>query len=261
MNSFYDLLNTDYLLTFFLIVIRVSGILFTAPVFGSGVVDVRLRLFFSIIVSILIINNVAILSFQNVSTLLLILLVIKELLIGIATGVLARFIFAGVQFGGQLIGFQMGFGVVNILDPQTNTQVSIIAQFQNILMILIFLAIGGHLFVIKAISYSFTNVPLAKFTFSSEGYIFLVEKFGSIFLTAIKIIAPVFVTLLLLHVVMGIMARLVPQMNVLIVGFPVQIAFGLLVLLLSLSYFYKIFEKILYQYLVNIDQLFKILGG
>ncbi|MGA1861736.1 flagellar biosynthetic protein FliR [Deferribacter thermophilus] len=261
MNSFYDLLNTDFLLTFFLIAIRVNGILFTAPIFGSGVVDARLRLFISIIIAILLKGSIPDISFQNIPVLLLMLLIIKELLIGIATGLLARFIFAGVQFGGQLIGFQMGFGVVNILDPQTNTQVSIIAQFQNILMILIFLAINGHLYIIKAISYSFTNVPLGRFVFKNESYIYLVVRFGTIFLTAVKIVAPILVTLILLHVVMGIMARLVPQMNVLIVGFPVQIAFGLLVLTLSLSYFYRIFEKIFLQYLKDIDTLFKILGG
>ncbi|MGA1847030.1 flagellar biosynthetic protein FliR [Deferribacter abyssi] len=261
MVSFESLLNIDYLITFFLIVIRISGILFTAPVFGSGVVDLRLRLFFSIVIGLLIFNNVSILSFENVSTVLFILIVFKELLIGLVTGLLARFIFTGVQFGGQLIGFQMGFGVVNILDPQTNTQVSIIAQFQNIIMILIFLAIGGHRLIIKAVAYSFDTIPLGTFIFDSDSYFFLVSKFSSVFLTAVKIIAPVFVTLLLLHVVMGIMARLVPQMNILIVGFPVQIAFGLTVLLLSLTYFYTVFEKILYQYFKSIDQLFRMLGG
>jgi len=78
-------------------------------------------------------------------------------------GVLGQFIFAGVQLGGQIIGFQMGFAVVDVIDPQSNIQASIIAQFQNILMILIFLSIGGHLIIIKTLANSFDIVHLGSF--------------------------------------------------------------------------------------------------
>jgi flagellar biosynthetic protein FliR len=210
--------------------------------------------------SILIFYLVPKINFDNITTLLLILVILKELLIGIMIGILGRFLFVGVQFGGQIIGFQMGFGVVNILDPQTNSQISIIAQFQNIVMILIFLSIGGHRLIIEAIVQCFKIVPLGTFVIPEHSYMFLVKTFSEIFVIALKIVAPVFVTLIITHVIMGIIARLVPQINILIVGFPIQIAAGLIVIIFSMTYFYSVFEIITHDFFKNVLTIFKILG-
>jgi flagellar biosynthetic protein FliR len=210
--------------------------------------------------SILIFYLVPKINFDNITTLLLILVILKELLIGIMIGILGRFLFIGVQFGGQIIGFQMGFGVVNILDPQTNSQISIIAQFQNIVMILIFLSIGGHRLIIEAIVQCFKIVPLGTFVIPEHSYMFLVKTFSEIFVIALKIVAPVFVTLIITHVIMGIIARLVPQINILIVGFPIQIAAGLIVIIFSMTYFYSVFEIITHDFFKNVLTIFKILG-
>ncbi|MBZ4644133.1 MAG: flagellar biosynthesis protein FliR [Deferribacteres bacterium] len=257
----FEFLNsTNTFIFYFLIFIRVSGIIFTAPFFGSTIIDSRLKIFLSLIMSILIFYLVPKINFDNITTLLLILVILKELLIGIMIGILGRFLFVGVQFGGQIIGFQMGFGVVNILDPQTNSQISIIAQFQNIVMILIFLSIGGHRLIIEAIVQCFKIVPLGTFVIPEHSYMFLVKTFSEIFVIALKIVAPVFVTLIITHVIMGIIARLVPQINILIVGFPIQIAAGLIVIIFSMTYFYSVFEIITHDFFKNVLTIFKILG-
>jgi flagellar biosynthetic protein FliR len=248
-------------LNFLFIVSRVSGIMFTAPVFGSSVVDVRLRMFFSFILGYILYPFVNEVVIADVDILLWFLLIIKEILIGIAMGLMGQFIFAGVQFGGQLIGFQMGFAVVDIIDPSSNIQASIIAQFQNILMILIFLSINGHLLLINTIAKSFEMVHLATFVFPVGSFFYIVELFSKIFFIAIKIVAPVFVTLLITNIVMGIIGRLVPQINLLIVGFPLQIAIGLVMLMLSLQFFYVVFEKVVQNFFENILSLFSMLGG
>lgn len=258
----FDFLNyTDTFVLYFLVFVRISGIIFTAPFFGSTLIDVRLKIFFSFILALLIYYMVPKISFENINTLLLVLIVVKELLIGIMTGFLGRLLFVGVEFGGQVIGFQMGFGVVNVIDPQTNTQVSIIAQFQNIVMILIFLSIGGHRLIIEAVAQSFVAVPLGTFIIPQTANFYLVKIFSEIFVIALKIVAPVFVTLLITHVVMGIIARLVPQINILIVGFPIQIAAGLTIIIFSMTYFYSVFEIIMYDFFRSILTLFKMLGG
>jgi len=148
-----------------------------------------------------------------------------------------------------------------VIDPQTNSQVSIIAQFQNIVMILIFLAIGGHRLIIESIAKSFFVVPVGTFVIPQTANFYLVKIFSEIFVIALKIVAPVFVTLLVTHVVMGIIARLVPQINILIVGFPIQIAAGLIIIIFSMTYFYTVFEIIMYDFFRNILTLFKMLGG
>jgi flagellar biosynthetic protein FliR len=253
-------LSINGFLNYLFITARVSGILFTAPVFGSSNVDVRLRLFFSFILGYILYSIRGDIVLENIDTVLLFIILIKELLIGIAMGLLGQFVFAGVQLGGQIIGFQMGFAVVDVIDPLSNIQASIISQFQNILMILIFLTIGGHLFIIKTLASSFDIVHLGSFTFSEESYIFIVKLFSNIFVIAVKLVAPVFVTLIITHVVMGLIGRLVPQINLLIVGFPLQIAVGLIMLIFSLQLFYIAFEPIVQDYFKNILTLFKMLG-
>lgn len=255
--------DSNLLLVFSLVFLRVTGLMFTAPFFGSSAIDPRLKVFLSVIVALAIFNahedfNI---TLVDINTALLVLIMLKELLIGVATGLLGQFLFIAVQFGGQIMGFQMGFGVVNVLDPQTNTQISIIAQFQNIVMILIFLTIGGHRIFLEAVSKCFEMVPLGTFVFPVESYFFIVSTFSEIFFIALKIIAPVFVTLFVTHTVMGIIARLVPQINILIVGFPLQIAAGLAVLILSMSYFYNVFELVMYDYFKNLLTLFHMLGA
>lgn len=258
----FDFLNyTDTFVLYFLVFVRISGIIFTAPFFGSAIIDVRLKIFFSFILAVVVFYTVPRISFENINTILLMLIIVKELLIGIMTGFLGRLLFIGVEFGGQVIGFQMGFGVVNVIDPQTNSQVSIIAQFQNIVMILIFLAIGGHRLIIESIAKSFFVVPVGTFVIPQTANLYLVKIFSEIFVIALKIVAPVFVTLLVTHVVMGIIARLVPQINILIVGFPIQIAAGLIIIIFSMTYFYTVFEIIMYDFFRNILTLFKMLGG
>ncbi len=260
---FNFLQDSNLLLVFSLVFLRVTGLMFTAPFFGSGVIDPRLKVFLSMIVSLVIFNahdsfNI---NLANINTVLLVIIMLKELLIGVATGLLGQFLFVAVQFGGQIMGFQMGFGVVNVLDPQTNTQISIIAQFQNIVMILIFLAIGGHRVFLEAVARCFELVPLGTFVFPAESFFFVVSIFSKVFFIALKIIAPVFVTLFVTHTVMGIIARLVPQINILIVGFPLQIAAGLAVIMLSMSYFYNVFELVMQDYFRNLLTLFHIMGA
>lgn len=259
---FNFLQDSNLLLIFSLVFLRITGIIFTAPLFGSGLIDSRLKVFLSIIISLAIFNTIgnSSLNLVETNTLLLILIMLKELMIGVATGLLGQFLFIGVQFGGQLMGFQMGFGIVNVVDPQTDTQMSIIAQFLNIVMILIFLSIGGHRILIEAIAKCFDIVPLGTFIFPAESFLFIVKIFSDVFFIAFKITAPVFVTLFVTSIVMGIIARLVPQINVLIVGFPLKIAAGLGMLMLSMTYFYNVFEIIMIDFFKNLITLFKMLG-
>jgi len=91
-------------------------------------------------------------------------------------------------------------------------------------------------------------------------YIFIVKLFSNIFVISVKLVAPVFVTLIITHVVMGLIGRLVPQINLLIVGFPLQIAIGLIMLIFSLQLFYIAFEPIVQDYFENILTLFKMIG-
>jgi flagellar biosynthetic protein FliR len=162
---------------------------------------------------------------------------VGEILIGVIIGFTARLLFAAVQLAGQMVGFQMGFGIVNVIDPQTSNQISIIAQFQNVIVLLLFVVLDVHWWFILSLTSSFELIPPLGFCFTNPLMEYLVVLSAQMFVIAAKVSAPIIVALLFTNVALGLIARTVPQMNIFIVGFPLQIAVGLAGLGLSLPLF------------------------
>ena len=171
----------------------------------------------------------------------------SDVTIGLGIAYIARLIFAAVQVAGTVVDFQMGFGVVNVIDPQTETQVSVTAQFHNILAVLVFLAVDAHHFILQAIVESFFILNPAEIDFFSITPEYILHLFSGTFITAVKIAAPIMAILFFLSVGLGLVARTVPQMNVFIVGFPLQIGVGLLMVGLSMSFFNIVVQKEMYE--------------
>jgi flagellar biosynthetic protein FliR len=134
---------------------------------------------------------------------------------------------------GQLAGIQMGIGLSNLIDPQTQEHITSLAQWMNLLALLIFLSIDGHHMLIRAVAESFAVLPIGGGVPSPAGFGMVVDLAGGLFVVALKIAAPVLVLLLLVNAAMGLLAKLIPQLNVFIVGFPLNVAAGLFVLTAS----------------------------
>lgn len=229
--------------TFILIFLRVSSIVATMPILGNRTVPVRVKGGLSLMIVFILFPFIE----PNISSpdiLSLVLRMAGEVLIGIIIGLAGRLVFAGVQLAGQLVGFQMGFFLVNVLDPVAGRQVSIIAQFLYLVAMLVFLAVDGHHLFLYAIAESYRIVPLLGFHFSGELTQAIVELSKDIFIVAIKTGAPVIAVLLVVSVGFGLIARTVPQINILIVGFPVKIAVGLIGIGLALPIFAKMMGSI-----------------
>lgn len=153
--------------------------------------------------------------------------VIGEIILGVIIGLSVRLLFCGIQLAGQLIGFQMGFAIANVMDTLTSAQMSIIAQFNNLIAMLIFLAINGHHWFLRALVESFKVVPPFDFQFGNPLIKELMRLTSNMFIISIKVGAPVMVALLLTSIALGLIARTVPQMNIFIVAFPLKIVIGL----------------------------------
>ena len=246
---FDQLFDQTRLLTYFFVVIRTGGLLFTVPVFGSTMLKPQVRMATALIIAAVLYPFLPPVPFGgDINTALLILQIFKELLIGIAIGTMTSTLFTGVQMGGYLLDFQMGFSMVNVMDPETGGSFSFISQVQNVLLILIFIAIGGPALIIQAISYSFSVIPVGNFEVNANALLFLVTMFGKVFIIAMTLTAPPLIVLMATNAVMGVLARLIPQINLLVVGFPVKIAVGLIMFTLSLRYLYVAFEKVALNY-------------
>lgn len=184
----------------------------------------------------------------------------REFLVGLIMSLGMIFLFASVQLAGQFIDFQMGFGVVNVIDPSTNVQIPIMGLFHNILAILIFLVMDGHHMVLTALVESFTTVPLLEATFGPE----LVEPFilmgSALFLTGVKLAAPVLITLLLYTVAIGMVAKTVPTINLLIVGFPIRIGLGLFAVGAALPVFGPLFQGGVVRMIQDVRMLAHLMG-
>ncbi len=234
----------DQFHVFLLVMLRVSALLVVAPIFGHRLYLARAKIGMAFMISLVIFPAVADAGVEVAVGWWRYALVLGG--VGVRGGVLGfsvLLLFIGVQFAGQLAGLQMGFGIVNVIDPQSNDQVSIIGQFLNILAVLLILSLDGHHIILNGLMASFDAVPLGGVVFKIPIAEKLMELTNEIFAVAIKISAPIMISLFLVSVAMGVLARTVPQMNVFIVGFPVQLAVGLFVMVSSLPLFRILLDK------------------
>ena len=228
---------------FLFVMFRVGALILFIPILGSGQIPSRIKIGFILFLSIAIFPMVHAAPMPSPKGLFeLVVYLFSEITIGLAVAYSARLLFTAVQVAGTVVDFQMGFGVVNVIDPQTESQVSITAQFQNILAILMFLAADAHHLVIGAIVESFFLINPSQINFSTFTPEIILVLFKATFITAVKIAAPIMAILFFISVGLGLVARTVPQMNVFIVGFPLQIGVGLLMVGLSMSFFSIVFQ-------------------
>lgn len=255
-------LTTDNILVFLLTVFRVAGLFAIAPIYGHRTIPTRLKLIFSLLIAYFMFSYTGAAELDlNLGLLSLGLLAAKEFLFGVILGFLFQIVFLGVQFGGGIIGYQIGFALVNVIDPSTSTNISIISQVKLLLATLIFLMMNGHHFILQALFESYKLVPLGGITFSSIMAEGIIRFAGQTFSIGIKLAAPVVVTLFITDVCLGIIARTMPQMNVFIVGFPLKIGIGLFILGTTLPLFSYVFTKLYEAMSIEAVQLSRGLVG
>jgi flagellar biosynthetic protein FliR len=229
---------------FILTLLRVSAMIITIPILGDVTVPARVKVGLALLITFLVFPFVQTAAWRLSSDIFsLIFRMAGEIMIGVMIGFAGRLIFDGIQLAGQLIGFQMGFSIVNVIDPINNEQVSIISQFQYLIALLIFLVMNGHHIFLYAIVESFRILPPLGFHFSGELMQLILVFVRNMLEVAIKTGAPIIAVLLFMSVGMGLIARTVPQINIFIVGFPLQIAIGLIGIGVTLPIFMRVVES------------------
>jgi flagellar biosynthesis protein FliR len=223
---------------FIFVLVRVGALIVFVPILGSQQFPARIKIGFILLLSLSIfplVRNLPMVAPRGLFDFTIYLF--SEATVGLALAYATRLIFTAVQIAGTVVDFQMGFGVVNVIDPQTQSQVSITAQFQNIVTILLYLALNAHHLTIYALVESFHLINPQQFGFSAGTMALILKLFATTFVVAVKIAAPIMAILFFISVGLGLVARTVPQMNVFIVGFPLQIGVGLLMVGLTMSFF------------------------
>ena len=150
-----------------------------------------------------------------------------EAAVGLALGFLARMIFAAIEIAGSFVDLQIGFSMMNILDPISGQSSAVISSFMSQLALTLFLVAGGHLFLIGAVAGSYSVVGPGAAHFAGNGPDAVTAIAGQMLMLAFRIALPAAAILLVVDVAFAIIARTVPQMNVMLVGLPLKILVGL----------------------------------
>ncbi|MCD6326093.1 flagellar biosynthetic protein FliR [bacterium] len=247
---------------FFLILARTLGVVALAPIFGAPVVHRIVKVGLALFITILLFPVVPIDGVVIPDGLgQLAIGLLGELAVGIIVGFIARVCLIAVEMGAQVVSYQMGFAIANVLDPQSNSQMSAISLFQNMTAVLIFLAIDAHHWLLEALAESFKAVKPLSVVVPKEVGLMGVNIMQNLFVAAVKIAAPGIVVLLMVSLLMGIIARTVPQVNILIVGLPLKIGIGLIVIGASMLHFSNEVVKLLIRMRFDISTAIRFLGG
>lgn len=231
---------------FVLVLMRIAGIFLTTPVFASRNIPVTVKASWILLMAFLIFPVV---DFKPLvlplSGIPLALAVVREMLIGFSVGLGATLVFTGIQLAGQIADIQMGLGMVNIIDPITSTQISVMGQYYYLVATLVFLGVDGHHFLIKGVADSFNLIPLGQAHFSAALGTKMMGLFAQVFFIAFRVGAPVIGALFITNMALGVIARTVPQMNVFIVGMPLNLAVGFLITAISMSFFVFVLQGLI----------------
>lgn len=259
-----ELLNfsPDQFKILLLIFIRISVVLFLFPVFGATVLPNLVKVGLSALLAFALypVVQVDVARFPE-NPVQVAILVVSELFIGMVIGLCLRLFFAAVQLAGEIIGFQMGFSIINVVDPLSGTQSSLVDQFGYWVVMIVFLLLNGHHALISGLRQSFHIVDVGSILLPA-GLLRLVLGLSSdMFVLAIKIGSPAMAALLLTSVSFGICARFVPQMNILIAAFPVKIIVGLMFLGICFQIAAIMTRSYLQKFPALIGSILTALGG
>ncbi len=230
---------------FFLVFLRVGAIMITIPVFESRSIPQLFKLALAFTASLALFPLLGLEAVPISSSIIgLGIGAAGEILLGLVIGFSVKLIFAGIQLAGQMAGYQMGMAIANVMDPAESQQIPLLAQFNNLCALLIFLALNAHHWFIRALTQSYRLVPPFNARFDGALTEHLIQLAGKMFVIAIQVGAPIIATLLVTSVAFGLIARTVPQMNVFIVAMPLKIGVGLVFLGFSLPYFSAFLNKV-----------------
>ena len=227
-----------YLDVFLLIIVRMLGVMLLMPFFSNRNIPALGKLSITVFTSLILVNIVPLeLSVTSAEPIGYGILVIKEFLAGWLIGLSAYSVFAALTLAGQFIDYQIGFSMVNVFDPLSQTNITITGNFYYFLYLMLFLVTRSYAYVFIALKNSFTFIPIGEMVLSQYLYHSFIDFFNVFFLIALQISAPIFFVMLITNAVLGILARTVPKLNMFVIGFPIKIMLGLLILYL-LSYLF-----------------------
>ena len=252
-----DLLSVEFILSSFLIFVRVSSMIMTAPFFNSASFPAQVKIFFAVITSVLlsfVIPAESVMISTESSLPFLATAIILEALVGIALGLVGQLVFAGIEMAGRLISLKITLSFAQIVNTITQQKSDIVGNLFSMLAILVFLSIDGDKVYLNALAKSFEVIPVNQAQMHLAGP-FMLEVANYLFVIGVQIASPFLIVLFLLDLSLAIFARIMPQANIMFIAIPVKLGLGFTLLMLVMPYLPDAFEMLfqhLFDYLVEV---------
>ncbi len=219
--------------------IRIGTFLAAAPLFNVRNIPVMARLGFAALCTLAALPPLDA-GWNLESWGVLAVLAMHEVVIGLLLSLVGILVFSIVNFAGHYVDTPIGFGMASVFDPSIGGQVPVFSQFYYILAVLIFLAVDAHLWLIQAVRYSFAVIPFGSLVRMEPAFELIMDLVKQIFIIGMQIALPITATILLTDIGLGIVIRAVPQINVFVLGFPIKILVGMIVVFFGLPTFVHI---------------------
>ena len=258
--DFFDILQGQ-LAAFLLVLARTSGIFFISPFFGAMNVSARVRgatavatafLIYPVIVKETVVAvPEAVIMFAGT--------IAQELAIGWIIGFVAYVSMAAINMAGKIMDMQVGFAVANVMDPTSGQQAPLIGSFLYYLAIIYFLIVNGHHIILTALVESFRRVPLDGVVWNPALGEFAINITNGVFMVGMRIAIPVTFAILITNVGMGILARTMPQMNIFVIGIPLQLTIGTFMLSALLPFYIMFLDVMFSDMYANISKAILLL--
>ena len=254
------LVNADY---FVLVLCRVGGLVFASPIFG--------RVNIPTLAKIALIGAVGFFLFatfpqttalQYSSLLGFTLIIAGELLLGVALAFVTNIFFSLTAFtAGQIIDMQIGFGIVNVFDIQNNTQIPMMGNVLNLLLLIMFFAVNGPLRLIEMVYLTIERMPIGALVFSPYIGITALEIFARAFLLGVMMALPILASGLMLEICFGMMMRAVPQIHMFVVGIPLKMLVGMIVFSVTIPVFVGFSARVFEEMFTALEKMFAMFVG
>jgi len=237
----------DTFALFLLVLLRTGGLFVSAPFFSSAAFPWQGKMGMALLLSFILLPGtsgqvppVSALSLPELAV-----LAVQELMTGLTIGLAMQVLFSAVRFAGELISVDMGFSMATIFDPENGTPFPVLSELLYLFTLMLFLTVNGHHFMVEAVAMSYGAVPAGSWRVDAAAASSVAALTGKVFAIAVKIAAPLLVSLFLANITLGILNKVMPQMNIFSVLFPLKIGIGLIVLAATVPVVAFVFKKVL----------------
>ncbi|SMC09300.1 flagellar biosynthetic protein FliR [Nitratiruptor tergarcus] len=243
-----------------LVFTRIIALFLSFPFFNTTMIPTNVKILLVVSLSFFIVKNISFtFSLEDITLYKILLMILLELLIGFGIGLLVNFFVSAFSYAAEIISYFMGLTVVNMFDP-TYGQISVLSKLFLMLFYIIFFASGAYGYFVSALFMSFSYIPLGMMHIQGGFWQYIIQNSFTIFVLAFKLAFPFALILYLVNLALALVNRLIPQINVFIVGLPLQIFIGLAALALGASVIVFAGEQYLKDLIHDIIYLIKSLG-